>query len=146
MIEGDTRRSPGPHLRTFLIAMGSSRSSRDQASSVCNTHNVRDLTPRFNTYLRLRRLVVRRDERLLERADVLALQEQAERGIDVGVPRVAGNDSVRERSREGVGLPLRQRPLEVRAVQLRVRVLPGRDGALGRIERVLCLLAAAQAP
>ena len=88
--------------------------------------------------LSLLRVLVRRvDERRLELRHVLVLEEQTKRRVDVGVPGVARNDTVRERARQLVGLPLRERPLEVGVVQLRVRVLACRDRALDRVERVL---------
>ncbi len=76
-------------------------------------------------------------ERLLERLHVVRLHEQTERRVDLRVPRVVRDDAVRERADELVALPLRQRPLQVRAVQLAVRVLARRDRALDGIERVL---------
>src|SRR5215213_11731925 len=93
----------------------------------------------------LREFVVRRLERGLELPYVLGLQEQAERGAEVGRPGVRGHNAVRQRAGQTVRPPLLQRPLEVGPVQLRVRVLPRGNGALHRIEGVLRPLAAEEA-
>src|SRR5262245_21101151 len=111
MMEGETRSSPGPHLRTFVIRA-------------------------------LRVLCCGLREGRLELRHVLVLEEQAERRVDCRVPGVARDDAVRQGTRELVGLPLLERPLQIGAVEPGVRVLPGRDRALDRVEGVLRLLAA----
>src|SRR5215210_6877911 len=119
-IDGETRSRPGPHRRTFL-------------------------TSRLRPRLLAGALLSRGHECRLELAHVLALQEQPEGCVDVRRPRKRCHDAMCQRSCEPVTLQLRTRPLEVGAVQLRVRILAGRYRALDRIERVLRPLAPEEA-
>src|SRR2546423_10292821 len=106
-MEGETRSNPGPYLLIFL------------------------------TPLALRALLRGRDERRLQLRHVLALEEKTQGRVDVRVPRVAGHDAVRQRAGQLVGLPLLECPLQIRVVQLRVRILSCRNRALPRIEVLL---------
>src|SRR5580765_433869 len=98
-MEGETRSNPGPHLRMFLTC-------RSQAASGAS----------------LLAGLRRAGEGLLECTHVLGLQEQTEGRVDLRLPCVRGHDAVVEGSCELVRLPLLESPLQVRPVELRVRV------------------------
>src|SRR3954453_5793607 len=127
-IDGETSSRPGPQRRMPF-------------TSLLSPHALGATPPSSLRCLRLRR----RHQCGLQLAHVLRAEEDPDRGVDGGVPRVVRDDAVRQGAGELVGLPLLEGPLEVRVVLGGVRVLARRDRALERVERVLGLLRAEEA-
>src|SRR2546421_10960827 len=105
-MEGLTRRSPGPHLRTFLIVRCSLR-----PLLVCQAQPFSFASDATKVPAGLRiALLGRLHERALELPYVVALQEEAEPGVDRAVPGVVCDDAMGQRAGELVRLPLGEGP------------------------------------
>src|SRR5215471_4631298 len=85
------------------------------------------------------RVDCRLNERLLRRRDVLASDEDGDGIADRGEPTFASRGAVRQTRHNGAAPPIRHRALQVGVVLRVASIDVGRNGALLRVEGVLCL-------